>query len=313
MSRPNLDVRTNALVTKVAVRRHPGRRRRVRPVRPRVGAPGRRRRGRAVRRRDQLTAAAAAVRRRQPDAAARPRHRRWSPTCPASGENLQDHLEVYVQHACTQPVSMQPLPREEALAGGRRALAVPAQRARGHQPLRGGRLRPQQRRRRLPEPDVPLPARSRCATTAPRPRTGTATRCTSGRCTPTPAAPSKITSTDPRKHPALRFNYLSTDQDRREWVEAIHVTRKILDQPALRAFDGGELSPAPTCRPTSRSSTGSATTRRRRCTRAAPPPWGPARWRSSTRSRCACAAPRACAWSTRRSCPTSPTATSTHP
>jgi choline dehydrogenase len=54
-----------------------------------------------------------------------------------------------------------------------------------------------------------------------------------------------ITSTDPRKHPALRFNYLSTDQDRREWVEALHVTRKILDQPALRAFDGGELSPGP--------------------------------------------------------------------
>src|SRR5260221_8694 len=24
------------------------------------------------------------------------------------GENLQDHLEVYVQHACTQPVSVQP-------------------------------------------------------------------------------------------------------------------------------------------------------------------------------------------------------------
>jgi choline dehydrogenase len=55
----------------------------------------------------------------------------------------------------------------------------------------------------------------------------------------------KITSTDPRKHPALRFNYLSTDQDRREWVEALHVTRKILEQPALRAFDGGELSPGP--------------------------------------------------------------------
>ena len=35
----------------------------------------------------------------------------------------------------------------------------------------------------------------------------------------------KITSTDPGVHPALRFNYLSTDQDRREWVEAIRVAR----------------------------------------------------------------------------------------
>jgi choline dehydrogenase len=54
-----------------------------------------------------------------------------------------------------------------------------------------------------------------------------------------------ITSTDPRRHPELRFNYLSTEQDRREWVEAIRVTRTILDQPALRAFDGGEISPGP--------------------------------------------------------------------
>src|SRR5437868_9935391 len=42
----------------------------------------------------------------------------------------------------------------------------------------------------------------------------------------------KITSTDPRVHPALRFNYLSTDQDRREWVEAVRCARKILTQPA---------------------------------------------------------------------------------
>jgi choline dehydrogenase len=55
-----------------------------------------------------------------------------------------------------------------------------------------------------------------------------------------------ITSTDPRVHPALRFNYLSTDQDRREWVEAIRVARDILGQPALAPYDGGEISPGPT-------------------------------------------------------------------
>src|SRR4029450_8761796 len=56
----------------------------------------------------------------------------------------------------------------------------------------------------------------------------------------------KITSPDPRVHPALRFNYLSTDQDRREWVEAIHTARRILGQPAMAPFDGGEISPGPT-------------------------------------------------------------------
>ena len=55
----------------------------------------------------------------------------------------------------------------------------------------------------------------------------------------------KIVSTDPRRKPALRFNYLSTEQDRREWVEAIRVTRRILGAPAFAPFSGGELSPGP--------------------------------------------------------------------
>ena len=55
----------------------------------------------------------------------------------------------------------------------------------------------------------------------------------------------KITSRDPRVHPALRFNYLSTEQDRREWVEAIRVARGILNQPAFDPFNAGELSPGP--------------------------------------------------------------------
>src|SRR5439155_4926540 len=55
----------------------------------------------------------------------------------------------------------------------------------------------------------------------------------------------KITSTDPAVHPALRFNYLSTPTDQREWVEAIQIARKILTQPAFDDFNAGELSPGP--------------------------------------------------------------------
>ena len=55
----------------------------------------------------------------------------------------------------------------------------------------------------------------------------------------------KITLTDPRAHPALRFNYLSTAQDRREWVEAVRVARRILNQPAFDPYNGGETSPGP--------------------------------------------------------------------
>ncbi|HEX7374816.1 MAG TPA: GMC oxidoreductase, partial [Steroidobacteraceae bacterium] len=55
----------------------------------------------------------------------------------------------------------------------------------------------------------------------------------------------QIRSTDPREPPALQFNYLSTEQDRREWVEAIRIARRILAQPALAEYDGGEISPGP--------------------------------------------------------------------
>jgi choline dehydrogenase len=55
----------------------------------------------------------------------------------------------------------------------------------------------------------------------------------------------KITSTDPRAHPELRFNYLSTEQDRREWVECVRAARTILAQPAFDPYNGGELSPGP--------------------------------------------------------------------
>jgi choline dehydrogenase len=55
----------------------------------------------------------------------------------------------------------------------------------------------------------------------------------------------KISSADPARQPVLRFNYLSTAQDRREWVEAVRVARDILTRPALAPFNGGELSPGP--------------------------------------------------------------------
>jgi len=55
----------------------------------------------------------------------------------------------------------------------------------------------------------------------------------------------KIKSTDPREHPAIQFNYLSTKTDRREWIEAVRISRNILNQPAFDAYNDGELSPGP--------------------------------------------------------------------
>ena len=40
----------------------------------------------------------------------------------------------------------------------------------------------------------------------------------------------KIKSKDPFEKPSIVFNYLSTKEDEREWVEAIRVARNILKQ-----------------------------------------------------------------------------------
>jgi choline dehydrogenase len=55
----------------------------------------------------------------------------------------------------------------------------------------------------------------------------------------------RIVSDDPRVKPALRFNYLSTEQDRREWMECVRAARAILEAPAFEPFNDGELSPGP--------------------------------------------------------------------
>ena len=108
---------------------------------------------------------------------------------PGVGDHLQDHLEVYIQYRSLQPVSAQPIGDPEvATAVHRRAVALLPQRTGRHEPLRGRRLRPQQRRRRVPEPDVPLPAARHPLRRHAPARPGTATRSTSGRCTPMRAA-----------------------------------------------------------------------------------------------------------------------------
>ena len=56
----------------------------------------------------------------------------------------------------------------------------------------------------------------------------------------------KIRSNDPLEHPFLRFNYLSTDQDRREWVESVRVARHIRNQLAFDPFNTGAVPPGST-------------------------------------------------------------------
>jgi choline dehydrogenase len=162
---------------------------------------------------------------------------------PAVGENLQDHLEVYVQRASTQPVTMAPYYkwRNRPLVGLKWLLAKTGPGASNHFEA-GGFIRSNDE---VAYPNVMfhfLPIAVRYDGTAPQ---GHGYQLHVGPMYSDARGSVRITSADPRVKPALRFNYLSTEQDRREWVECVRAARAILDAPAFAPFDGGELSPGP--------------------------------------------------------------------
>jgi choline dehydrogenase len=163
---------------------------------------------------------------------------------PGVGANLQDHLEVYVQHACTQPVSVAPALkyRNRPVVGAKWLFLRSGPGATNH--VEGGGFV-----RSNADAGYPnlmfhfLPIAIRYDGSAPAGGHGYQVHI--GPMYSDSRGSVTVISRDPAVHPALRFNYLSTEQDRREWVEAIRIARNILDQPALKPFDGGELSPGP--------------------------------------------------------------------
>jgi choline dehydrogenase len=163
---------------------------------------------------------------------------------PGVGEHLQDHLEVYIQYGSKLPVSIAPGMRwrNRPRIGAEWLFFRSGLGATNH--FEGGGFV-----RGNDEVDYPnlmfhfLPIAIRYDGTSPT--AGHGYQVHVGPMYSDARGSVKIRSTDPKQHPALRFNYLSTDQDRREWVEAIRVSRNILTQPAFDPFNAGELSPGP--------------------------------------------------------------------
>ncbi len=163
---------------------------------------------------------------------------------PGVGENLQDHLEVYVQHACLQPVSMQPALRwyNKPWIGYQWLFHRTGPAATNHFEA-GGFIRSNEQ---VAYPNLMfhfLPLAIRYDGSAPRGGHGYQVHV--GPMYSDARGSVKIKSADAQMHPALRFNYLSTAADRKEWVEAVRCARSILGQPAFAALNGGELSPGP--------------------------------------------------------------------
>jgi choline dehydrogenase len=163
------------------------------------------------------------------------------------GEHLQDHLEVYIQYGSKQPVTMQPYLkwRYRPWIGFQWLFLRRGPGATNHFEG-GGFVRSNED---VAYPNLMfhfLPIAVRYDGTSPAGGHGYQVHV--GPMYSDARGSVRITSTDPRVHPAISFNYLSTDQDRREWVEAIRTARTILNQPAMDPFNAGELSPGPDVR-----------------------------------------------------------------
>ncbi len=163
---------------------------------------------------------------------------------PGVGENLQDHLEVYIQYASKQPVSIAPglaMHRRPGI-GYRWLFHKDGLGATNH--FEGGGFA-----RSNDDVDWPnlmfhfLPVAIRYDGSAPTEGHGYQVHI--GPMYADTRGWVRIASTDPRAKPKMLFNYLTTPNDRREWVEAVRVARDILNQPAFAPFNAGELSPGP--------------------------------------------------------------------
>jgi len=163
---------------------------------------------------------------------------------PGVGAHLQDHLEVYLQHASLLPVSIAPWlkHRHKPRVAAEWLFLRSGVGASNHFEA-GGFIRSNEG---VDYPNLMfhfLPIAIRYDGTRPASEHGYQVHI--GPMYSDCRGSVTIRSRDPKVHPALRFNYLSTPDDRREWLEMVRAAREILAQPAFAAYDGGELSPGP--------------------------------------------------------------------
>lgn len=163
---------------------------------------------------------------------------------PGVGENFEDHLEVYIQHAASQPVSEQPSlnPLKMPFIGLQWIFSRTGPAATNH--FEGGgfvRSNDDVKYPNLMFHFLPLAVRY----DGEKAETKHGFQVHVGPMYSNSRGSLKIKSTDPFEHPDFVFNYLSTEEDKREWVEAIRVARNILSQPALAPYNDGEISPGP--------------------------------------------------------------------
>ncbi|MFB2537725.1 choline dehydrogenase [Acinetobacter sp. c3-l95] len=161
---------------------------------------------------------------------------------PGVGENLQDHLEMYLQYECKKPVSLypalkwynQPMIGAEWLFLGKGIGA-------SNQFEAGGfiRTRPEFEWPNIQYHFLPVAINYNGSNAVEehgfQAHVGSMRSPSRGRI--------RLKSLNPHDHPSILFNYMSHEQDWQEFRDGIRITREIMHQPALDEFRGREISP----------------------------------------------------------------------
>jgi choline dehydrogenase len=163
---------------------------------------------------------------------------------PGVGANLQDHLEVYQQYECLEPVSVvDSLKLINQPAIGAQWLFLNSGVGASNQFEAGGFIRSSEK---FDWPNIQyhfLPIAINYNGSKPIKAHGFQAHMGSMR------SPSRghvhLRSKDPHDHPSILFNYMSTEQDWTEFRTGIRITREIMRQPAMAAYTGKEISPGP--------------------------------------------------------------------
>uniref|UniRef100_A0A8C4X0E7 Choline dehydrogenase n=1 Tax=Eptatretus burgeri TaxID=7764 RepID=A0A8C4X0E7_EPTBU len=163
---------------------------------------------------------------------------------PGVGQNLQDHLEIYVQQACSQPITLYRAqkPLRMLAIGIEWMLKFTGQGSSAHLHTGGfirsapGVLHPDVQFHFLPSQVIDH------GRTSP---TAEAYQVHVGPMRPTSRGWIKLNSRDPREHPVIEANYLTTKQDVWEVRQCVKMSREVFAQPAFNHFRGREIRPGP--------------------------------------------------------------------
>jgi choline dehydrogenase len=163
---------------------------------------------------------------------------------PGVGRNLQDHLEIYVQHACTRPITLYSAqkPWSKLRIGLEWLVSNTGIGASSHFEA-GAFIRS---RAGVEHPDLQyhfLPIAVNYDGSSPQRTHGFQAHV--GPMRPTSVGRIRLRSADPSAPPSILFNYMGTDGDREEMRAAVRLTRELFAQRAFDPYLGPELSPGP--------------------------------------------------------------------